>query len=320
MSNKSMMILALALAGAATAQEADCRFSYFANGRICVNTLSQIDGKDPILTPPVKGWEDFKPSWSKTGDMLVFFRRVKDDPDVLNWKTVLCVAKADGSKLQRLTNGTYTDFNPTWTRDGKNQPVWNRSHIKGRFIVMRTKVGNKPEQCETLTDKNYHNWLHSCLRDGRMLVESDHPKKGYGYFLMTPAPGGKLTYQRIQDGGMLAKGLMARISISPDETKICYEHMLGYEWAEPKHAIYIADFDPTARTITNHKAIANPNYGDGWYAYPRWSRDGQAVIYHADTTGKGKLFLYTLKDGTTRQVSRNDAVDYRYPHAEDTPK
>ena len=72
----------------------DYRFSYYANGRICVDRLSGIDGKDPIMVPPGKGWEDFKPSWSKTGDMLVFFRRVKDDPVVVKWKTILCIAKA----------------------------------------------------------------------------------------------------------------------------------------------------------------------------------------------------------------------------------
>jgi len=44
------------------------------------------------------------------------------------------------------------------------------------------------------------------------------------------------------------------------------------------------------------------------------------VIYHANTTGKGRLYLYTLKDGKTEQVSTNDWIDFRYPHGEDTPK
>ncbi len=60
------------------------RGSYFVNGEIHVNTYGTPEGK-PLTT----GHDDFKPSWSKTGDMLVFFRRLKDDPVVTNWKTAI---------------------------------------------------------------------------------------------------------------------------------------------------------------------------------------------------------------------------------------
>ena len=46
------------------------RISYFKNGEIHVNQLGQPDKK-----PLTSGHWDFKPSWSKTGDKLVFFRR-----------------------------------------------------------------------------------------------------------------------------------------------------------------------------------------------------------------------------------------------------
>ena len=36
---------------------------------------------------------------------------------------------------------------------------------------------------------------------------------------------------------------MARISVSPDETMVCYGHMLGHKFKEPGHAMCIADFD-----------------------------------------------------------------------------
>ena len=119
---------------------------------------------------------------------------------------------------------------------------------------------------------------------------------------------------------MLKRGLMARISVSPDETMVCYGHMLGHKFKEPGHAMCIADFDVDKLRMTNHRIIANKEYKPAWYAYPRWTRDGKAVIYHANTSGKGRLFLYTLADGSTKQVSKNDAVDFRYPHVEDTPK
>jgi hypothetical protein len=297
------------------------RFSYFANGRICVNELGELDGTKPITVPPKKGWQDFKPSWSKTGDMLVFFRRVKNDRTVTNWKTVLCVVKIDGTGLQELTDNEHTNFNPTWTRDGTNLPIWNRRREdRVSFFVMRSKVGNKPGQEVAITDERYHSWAHSCLVDGRILVESAHPKHGWGYFLMTPREGGDSIFERIDCGDLQKQGLMCRISISPDEKKVCFGHLLGHKFRETAHAMCIADFDVEKRTITDVKVIANEGRQEAWYAYPRWTKDGSAVIYHANTTGKGQLFLYSVKDESTKRVSTNPRVDYRYPHGEATPK
>ena len=62
------------------------RISYYCNGEIYVSEVGKPEGK-PLTSPPVRGQEDFKPSWSKTGDMLVCFRRLKNDPVVSNWKT-----------------------------------------------------------------------------------------------------------------------------------------------------------------------------------------------------------------------------------------
>ena len=47
------------------------RISYYKNGEIHVNDLGQPD-KKPLTT----GHWDFKPSWSKTDDKLVFFSQV----------------------------------------------------------------------------------------------------------------------------------------------------------------------------------------------------------------------------------------------------
>ncbi len=54
---------------AAEIKSTGLRGSYYMNGEIHVNTYGTPEG-----TPLTKGHWDFKPSWSKTGDMLVFFR------------------------------------------------------------------------------------------------------------------------------------------------------------------------------------------------------------------------------------------------------
>jgi hypothetical protein len=296
------------------------RCSYYMNGRIYVNVLGTPE-EEPVTVPPVEGWEDFKPSWSKTGDRLVFFRRVKNDRDVSNWKTVLCIIKTDGTDLQKLTDDVHTNFNPTWTRDGTNRPVWNRRNEEtGGYFVMWSEVGAKPGQEVAVSDPRYHTWAHTCLEDGRILVESAHPEHGWGYYLMTPKPGGVSRFERIDCGGLAEQGLLCRISVSPSEKKICFGHLMGHRFREPGHAMFIADFDAEKRAITNARVIANQERKNIWYAYPRWVKDESAVIYHSYESGRGALYLYTLADGSTTRVSTNPQADYRYPHGEKSPK
>jgi len=291
------------------------RCSYYKNGRIYVNVLGTPEGK-PLTVPPEKGWEDFKPSWSKTGDMLVFFRRVKNDPVVTNWKTKICVINVDGTGLHELSDGTHTDFNQTWTRDGTNTPIWNRKNPDtGGFCVMKSKVGAKPGEEVALTDKTHHAWAYTCLTDGRILVQCAHPEQGWGYFLMKPDPGGKPGYRRI-DCELAKKGLLDRVSLSPSEKKVCFEYQTGFKYNMMGRTLYVADFDADKPAITNARPFANQEGANRWFAYPRWVKGETAIVYHASPS----LYLYTLADDSTVQVSTGPRADYRYPHGERQPK
>jgi hypothetical protein len=287
------------------------RGSYFMNGEIHVGEYGTPEGK-----PVTSGHQDFKPSWSKTGDMLVFFRRLKNDPVVTNWKTAIHVINVDGTGLHPLSDGTHTDFNQTWTRDGTNTPIWNRKHPERvSFQVMASKVGNKPGQEVALTDKSYHTWAYTCLTDGRILVQCAHPKHGYGYFLMTPNLGGEPRFERI-DCELATRGILDRVSISPSETKVCFEYQRGFNYKNNGRTLYIADFDAKKRTITGVKAFANEEGANRWFAYPRWTKDEGAIVYHASPS----LYMYNLEDGSAVKVSTKGGADYRYPHCEATPK
>lgn len=72
----------------------------------------------------------------------------------------------------------------------------------------------------------------------------------------------------------------------------------------------MADCDADQRTITNLTAFANAEGAKVWYAYPRFTKGEESIMFHAG----GKLFLHTLADGSTRQVSTDDTAAYRYPH------
>ncbi len=290
------------------------RISYYRDGEINVGEVGQPDGQ-PLTT----GHWDFKPSWSKTGDRLVCFRRLKNDPVTVNWKTAIFIINVDGSGFHTLSDGTHTDFNPTWARDGQNTPIWNRKNEKGGgFHIMQGKVGGKPGEEVALTDERIHTWGHSCLTDGRIFVNCWHPAQGWGVFLLTPGENANPRYERV--ACELAKdGEFHRASISPSEKKICFEYFKGHKFQEPGHTLYIADFDAQARTITNPKPFANEDGKPIWFAYPRWIAGESAVVYHSTQTGKGQLYVYQLEDGSTRRVSADPKADYRYPHGEAAP-
>lgn len=110
-------------------------------------------------------------------------------------------------------------------------------------------------------------------------------------------------------------GILDRISVSPSETKICFEYQTGFKYACPGRTLYVAGFDVTKRTITNLKPFANAEGKKVWFAYPRFTKGETSIVYHA----AGKLFLYSLADGSTKQVSTDAKADYRYPHSEATP-
>jgi len=290
------------------------RISYFRNGEICVGEPGKPDGR-PLTT----GHMDFKPSWSKTGNMLVCFRRTQDDPVTANWKSSIFVIGSDGEGFHLLSDGTRTDFNPTWTRDDSNTPIWNRKNARtGGYYVMRSKVGGKPGEELAITDERFHTWAHSCLMDGRILVNSAHPTLGSGVFLLGAGRDRTPLYESVQ-WELATKGQMHRASISPDETRICFEFLPGATFTEAGHTLYIADFDARRRSITNLKAIANKAGRKIWFAYPRWIDGDRAVIYHSGETGTNQLYVYRLDNGSTERVSRDTSADYRYPHGEAAP-
>jgi hypothetical protein len=304
------------IAGAAEAVPSRrSRISYYCNGEIHVSVPGEPEGK-----PVTSGHWDFKPSWSKTGDMLVFFRRLKNDPDVGKWITATCIINVDGTGFHQLSDGTYTDFNPTWTRDGKNTPLWNRKNrATGGYYIMAGKVGGKPGEEVALTDKRYSAWVHSTVSDGRLLVASAPPKLGRGYYLMTPNPGGEPKFERIECE-LAKKGVLDRVSVSPSEKRICFEFQKRLTFKGMfGRTLYIADFDVQKRTITNPKAFANEAGKPFWFAYPRWIEGEAAVVYHSGETGKNQLYVYRLEDGSTRRVSTNPRANYQYPHGEAAP-
>ena len=144
-------------------------------------------------------------------------------------------------------------------------------------------------------------------------MRADRPNQALGYYLMTPNKGGTPKFERIQCD-LAAKGVLDRISLSPSETRVCFEFQSGFESGVPGRTLYVADFDAKQPAITVARPFANEDGKPIWYAYPRWSKDESAIIYQAG----GKLYLYNLADKSTTKVSITDSADD--PHMKRAPK
>jgi formylglycine-generating enzyme len=227
-----------------------------------------------------------------------YFAVPEERASEIGFRPVLSKLHLEG--LHELTAGTHADFHQTRTRDGKNTRIWNRLTPKIGYYVMSGPVDRLPGESYAipLTDRSHHTWAHTCLTDGRILVRSNPPNQELGYYLMTPHKDGTPKFERVQCD-LATKGVLDRISLSPSETRVCFEFQTGFERGVPGRTLYVADFDAKQPAITDARPFANEDGKPIWYAWPRWSKDESDIVYQAG----GKLNLYNLASRSTTKVA-----------------
>ncbi len=274
-------------------------------------------GERTVLT---SGFEDFKPSWSKTGDKITFFRLLSGGSSTRIWKTALCAINADGTGFRQLSDGAFADFNQTWTRDGSNLIIFNRyineGIAKNRIYLIDPAGTMGDEQLVSDISQGFE-WAYCGLIDGRLFIDRSNRWESKS-FLLTPVPGSIGIYEEItRPTGYV----WHKLSVSPDETKVCYMLDMGAESSESyaDSVLYYADFDITARVVSNPVKITelDLSYID---EYPRWSSDGSIIVYDSNRNGVSQLYAYRLSDGVTRRISPDERTHFNFGNFEKTPK
>lgn len=264
---------------------------------------------------------DYKPITSPDGRYVAFFRVTndadKETGDVSMWRSKICVMEADGSNMRELTGDADFNGNLHWTRDGTNRITWwritNYSGKPGdysRVKMWRTHPDAKPGEEEMISDPAgpdyFREFGYSHLKDGRMFMRRGSKK----YFLMTPDTGGAPKYEDVSYPELPM--YLHKASISHDETKISYMKQTLELLPKSEYmgaVICVADFDADTGEIANEVVITEPSFQRIiWYT--SFSPDDRSLIY-ADA---GRIMLYDLASGTTRQVSTDDSMEHRYPN------
>ena len=203
----------------------------------------------------------------------------------------------------------HANFNPTWTRDGLNTPIWNRKNDKtGGFLVMQSKVGGTARRGGRPHRRGFHTWAHSCLTDGRIVVNSHAPEAGLGRVLADPQATGQSRSMNASNASWCPRARLHRASVSPSEKKICFEYPDGTQIHRTRtHALHRGfRCRSSARSRTSSR-LPTRTASRFWFAYARWIDGEAAVVYHCTQTGKGQLYVYRLEDGSTKRVSTNPA-------------
>ncbi|MEX0941475.1 MAG: hypothetical protein WD002_02915 [Pseudomonadales bacterium] len=295
-------------------------------GRRLARTTS--DGDASTITYMAESeFNDYKPITSPDGNMIAFFRVTneadKKTGDVALWRSKICVMNADSSNVRELTGDDDFNGNLHWTRDGTNRITWWRiTNLSGqpgdysRVKIWRTSPTAKPGDEEMLSDPNdpeyFREFGYSHLKDGRMFMRRGSKK----YFLMTPDPVGSPNYEPISYPN--EPMYLHKVSLSHDETKISYMKQTMQNLPKSEYmgaVICYADFDASIPAITNEVEITEPNF-ERIIWYTSFSPDDKSIIY-ADG---GRIMLYDIDRGSTRQISTDDSLEYRYPNFENSIK
>jgi hypothetical protein len=300
-----------------TSHVTDARWVSSDNLRI---TINQYGRERQFLT---QGHDDYKPTWSRTGSMLAFFRVQSYGSTFAQWKTRLCLVHVDGTGFRELTDGRYADFNPTWTRDGTNRIILNRYAVGGsdrNDVYLVAPRGGQDGFVLVSNPANGYEWAFSGLADGRIFV--DRVTWGAGppvarSFLLTPRPGGVGVYEEI---ARPTTRLWHKLSVSPSETKVAY--MLDFDGDMSTYkdvVLFYADFDGERLVVEDPVAITGDDPNDVC-EYPRWSADESLIIYDSNRSGTYQMYAYRLADGVTARISTDAASNSQFGSFENVPK
>jgi hypothetical protein len=318
------------------APAAPFKIVYCKDRNICIGTVQ--DDKLSNEKELTGSHKDLKPSWSKTGNKIVFLRYIsggtypgQQKADFRGWKTRICVMNADGSGLKELTSGDYADFNPTWMRDGSNRILFIRwaDPSRDRWETYLTSPDAKPGDEELLADAALG---FSSLSDGSVAYT------GYGCIWLSKGPfkSPETAKQCRVVPSLPPEVFLPRPSISPDEKKILYAADFcvfrgtygglaiqgdSDDFLQRYCFLYVAELNRDQGTITNPRLIRPKKNFDSSDGYNRWSPDGTKVIFHSSANGGVyQLYLYDVeRGGEPVLISPDKSAQYMFPCAENTP-
>ena len=217
--------------------------------------------------------QDRHPSWSPDGKRIAFTSYSGEQDFVpANANPDIYVMDADGKNQQRLTNDPHSEWDPSWSPEGKiaftysNDQNW--AFRPGRIYVMDADGKNQ----RRLTNDDLPEWDPSWSPDGKIAFTSSGGGRFSRIYVMDADGGNE---QRIATDPFSEDWDPAW---SPDGKRIAFG-----SWRDGNTDIYVMNADgENPRRLTRNAA---PDWG------PSWSPDGKRIVFVSGRDGNWDIYV-----------------------------
>jgi Tol biopolymer transport system component len=298
--------------------------------------------------------DHIQPSWSPDGRMLLFVRAKElggrlEPADVFDMYSGGDVWRMDVAtgRSQKIIDNAY---NPTYSSDAKHI-AFEASYVGPRRLWIADEVGRNPRQVTTDASEAVIHILPRWSPDGRLLAFQNIEKNKLDIRVVDVASGtiSNITDDLVRDADPVwLPGSRAVIFSSPRgggwNLWRANINASGKVVGELKQLTTGAGQDLQAAPAAGGKSIAfvtlNQN-ADVWLlpvdpgtgaargeptpliattredSRAAWSPDGKLVAFNSDRSGDMNLFVYSIADRTTRQLTRGPGGDFQASWAPD---
>lgn len=263
------------------------------------DVFGRFDGGDIWSTDLNSGKEErfiqnaFNPSFSPNGSYIAV------DASWAGPRRIWIV-DAKGLNPQQVTseNTEAVDhLEPAWSPDGKNIVFQNVERT--RFSIKVVNLAN--HHIAALTDGRYHDLNPVWSRSGRYMYFSSDRGGGLNIWRIPISRGGQPTGapQQVTMGA----GQDVQLAIAPSGERLAFSILRQNAdiWRLPVDA-------QTGRPTGNPEEVLGTTREDSRGA---WSPDGEQIAFNSDRAGDMNIYIYSLRDHSTRQVTTGPGGDFQ---------
>lgn len=287
-------------------------------------------------------------SWSPDGRALLYVRAMEstarlEPADVFGMYSGGDVWRMDvaTNRAQKIIDNAY---NPAYSADGTHI-AFEASYVGPRRIWVADAAGRNPRQVTTDASEAVHHILPRWSPDGRLLVFQNIEKNKLDIRAVDVASGriAKITDDLVRDADPVwlpsgndvlfssARGggwNLWRVTMNADGTPASAPRQVTTGAGQDLQAAPAADGSSVAFVTLNQNAdvwllpvdsVTGAPSGEATAliattredSRPAWSPDGKFIAFNSDRAGDMNLFVYSIADRSTRQLTRGAGGDYQ---------